>query len=289
MQVGFSLANNMGIADAQVVIDLARRAEALGFDSVWVHDHVFNAERIAERLGDRPYYDPLTILTYVAAVTERIRLGTSVLVLPYHNPLRLAKEAATLDVLSGGRLIMGVGVGSIPAESEALGSPYAERGAITDEAIAIMKELWTAETPSFAGRYHSFSGMKFSPKPVQRPHIPIWIGGSSRAAVRRAVRVGDGWQPLRLSVDELSEGLTYLRAQAAVAGRDPDSIAIAISVNFAHPYAMIERARRLADLGVSHIHINANSGDPNTLNRALEVTAREVLPALRYHGSGGTP
>jgi probable F420-dependent oxidoreductase len=189
MQIGISLQNNQGIEDVQSIIQLARRAEALGFASVWVHDHVFNAAHVFRRIGNKPYYDPLTLLSYVAACTQRVSLGTSVLVLPYHNPLRLAKTAATLDVLSGGRLILGVGVGAVPQESEALGSPYAERGAITDEAIAIMKELWTKEDPSFAGKYYRFSGMPFSPKPLQKPHIPILIGGNSRAAIRRAVRV----------------------------------------------------------------------------------------------------
>ena len=131
MQIGISLQNNQGIEDVQSIIQLARRAEELGFASVWVHDHVFNAAHVYNRIGRKPYYEPLTLLSYVAACTQRVGLGTSVLVLPYHNPLRLAKTAATLDVLSGGRLILGVGVGGVPQESEAMGSPYAERGAIT--------------------------------------------------------------------------------------------------------------------------------------------------------------
>jgi alkanesulfonate monooxygenase SsuD/methylene tetrahydromethanopterin reductase-like flavin-dependent oxidoreductase (luciferase family) len=144
-----------------------------------VHDHVFNAGHVFRRIGDKPYYEPLTLLSYVAAHTERIGLGTSVLVLPFHNPIRLAKTAATLDVLSGGRLILGVGVGAVAPESEAMGSPYAERGAITDAAIAIMKELWTQDNPSFAGKYHRFSGMPFSPKPQPPPHILVLIGATA--------------------------------------------------------------------------------------------------------------
>src|SRR5918994_193536 len=143
MQIGFSLHNNWGVEDVQALIELASKAEELGFASVWVHDHVFNAAHVFHRIGRKPYYEPLTLLSYVAACTQRVGLGTSVLVLPYHNPLRLAKTAATLDVLSGGRLILGVGVGGVAQESEAMGSPYAERGAITDEAIAVMKALWT--------------------------------------------------------------------------------------------------------------------------------------------------
>ena len=166
MKIGYSLSNNQGMEDIQGVIDLAARCEDLGFDSVWASEHVFNVSYVYDRIGDKPYYEPLTVLTYVAAKTSTIGLGTSVLVLPYHNPIRLAKVAATLDVLSGGRVMLGVGVGVIEEELEAMGSPFAERGAITDETIAIMKELWTKEDPSYQGKYHSFSGMKFTPKPV---------------------------------------------------------------------------------------------------------------------------
>ncbi len=129
MKIGFSLSNNQGIEDVQEILRLATQAEELGFDSVWVSDHVFNVSYVQERIGNRPYYEPLTILSYVAATTQTIGLGTSVLVLPYHNPIRLAKTAATLIVLSGGRMALGVGVGVIEQELDAMGSPYVERGA----------------------------------------------------------------------------------------------------------------------------------------------------------------
>ena len=142
MRVGLSLLNNQGIEDVQFLVELAGRAEALGFDSVWVHDHVFNVGHVFERIGDRPYYEPLTFLSYVAARTRTVRLGTSVLVLPYHNPVRLAKAAATLDVLCGGRLTLGVGVGLIEKGSRPwvvlpMGGPHdvlrAQRGGPTPE------------------------------------------------------------------------------------------------------------------------------------------------------------
>ena len=169
MKIGFSLCNNQGIVDVQALVGLAARAEELGLDSVWVHDHVFNVGHVLQRIGDRPYYEPLTLLSYVAARTSRVKLGTSVLVLPYHNPIRLAKAAATLDVLSGGRLVLGVGVGAIDNEMEAMGTPYKERGAFTDEAIDVMRALWKEEDPRFNGKYSRFAGMKFSPKPPQKP------------------------------------------------------------------------------------------------------------------------
>src|SRR5687767_12855211 len=145
MRIGISLLNNWGIADVHALVDLATRAEALGFDSVWVHDHVFNVAHVLDRIGGRPYYEPLTLLSFVAARTTSVKLGTSVLVLPYHNPIRLAKAAATLDVLSRGRLILGVGVGAVENEMEAMGTAFKERGAFTDEAMAVMRTLWTDE------------------------------------------------------------------------------------------------------------------------------------------------
>ena len=147
---------------------------------MWTHDHVFNVGHVFGRIGGKPYYEPLTVLSHVAARTERVRLGTSVLVLPYHNPIRLAKTAATLDVLSGGRLIMGVGVGSIEKETTAMGAPFAERGAFTDEAIAVMRTLWAEEDPRYDGKYSRFAGMKFSPKPLQKPGIPLVKRDSGR-------------------------------------------------------------------------------------------------------------
>src|SRR5437763_10694901 len=165
MKIGFSLLNNWGVEDAQALVDIACRAEELGVDSVWVHDHVFNVGHVFDRIGGKPYYEPLTLLSFVAARTRRVLLGTSVLVLPYHNPIRLAKTTATLDVLSGGRLVLGVGVGAVENEMEAMGTSFKVRGAFTDEAIAVMRNLWTEEDPRFHGRWSNFAGMKFSPKP----------------------------------------------------------------------------------------------------------------------------
>ncbi len=291
MRIGFSLLNNWGIEDAQALVGLASRAEELGFDSVWVHDHVFNVGHVFDRIGGKPYYEPLTLLSFVAARTRRVRLGTSVLVLPYHNPIRLAKTAATLDVLSGGRLILGVGVGLIEKEIRAMGSPFAERGAFTDEAIAVMRSLWTEDEPSFDGKYYRFAGMKFSPKPLQKPSIPVVIGGISRAAIRRAARLGDGWQPLGLSPEALGQGIALLRTEAQSHGRDvstiPVSIAMSLGVSTPRRYALgkdpaevVNNAKAYASLGVQTLVISANTGDPGEARSALETIAREVLPAF---------
>jgi len=291
MKIGFSLLNNWGIEDVQALVGLAERAEALGFDSVWTHDHVFNVGHVFDRIGSRPYYEPLTLLSFVAARTRRVRLGTSVLVLPYHNPIRLAKTAATLDVLSGGRLILGVGVGAIENEMEAMGTPFKERGAFTDEAITVMRTLWDEEDPRFDGRYSRFTGMKFSPKPIQKPSIPVVIGGVSRAAIRRAARVGDGWQPLGLSPEALGQGMAALREELRACGRDaakvPVSIAMSITASTprraalgTEPAEIVGNAKAYAALGVETLIVSANTSDPREAQTAMEMIAREVLASV---------
>jgi probable F420-dependent oxidoreductase len=288
MRIGFSLHNNQGIEDAQALVDLAVRAEALGFDSVWAHDHVFNVGHVRERIGGRPYYEPLTLLAYVAARTSRVRLGTSVLVLPYHNPIRLAKAAATLDVLSGGRLVLGIGVGAIEQEMEAMGTPYKERGRFSDEAIAVMRTLWTEAEPRFDGAWSRFAGMPFSPKPVQRPSIPIVVGGVSPAAIRRAAKVGDGWQPLGLSPDTLREGIAALHAEARAHGRDTAQIPVSLALNLgsgragratlgSEPAEIARNARAYADAGLDALLVSTVTTDPAAARAALDTVAAALL------------
>ena len=279
--------------DAHGVVDLAVRAEELGYESVWASEHVFNVSYVYDRIGNRPYYEPLTMLTYVAANTTSIGLGTSVLVLPYHNPIRLAKVAATLDVLSKGRLMLGVGVGVIEEELEAMGSSFADRGAISDEAIAIMKELWTKEDPSFQGKYHRFSGMKFTPKPVQKPHIPIVIGGTSRAAIRRAARSGTTWHPTALAPQALAEGMDYLKEQAVKAGRDPSEISVSVSaaIGSTHnhnryslgedPEEILERSQKYQEMGLDRLLISPNTRDQSQLRPIMEMLAEVVIPVVQ--------
>jgi probable F420-dependent oxidoreductase len=291
MRIGYSLLNNWGIADVHALVGLAEGAEALGFDSVWVHDHVFNVAHVFDRIGDRPYYEPLTLLSFVAARTTRVRLGTSVLVLPYHNPVRLAKTAATLDVLSDGRLILGVGVGAVENEMEAMGTPFKQRGAFTDEAIAAMRTLWAEDDPRFLGTYSRFSGMKFSPKPKQTP-IPLVIGGVSGAAIRRAARLGDGWQPLGLSPEALRQGMATLREELRVCGRDAAQVPVSIAMSITaatprrfslgtEPAEIVRNAKAYAEAGVETLIVSANTSDPREARTRMEMVAREVCPAVR--------
>jgi len=288
MRIGISLLNNWGVDDVHALVDLARRADELAFDSVWVHDHVFNVGHVRERIDGRPYYEPLTLLSFVAACTTRVRLGTSVLVLPYHNPIRLAKTAATLDVLSRGRLILGVGVGSIERETRAMGSPFAERGAFSDEAIAVMRTLWSEDLPRHDGRYWQFADMPFSPKPVQAPSIPIVIGGVGRAAIRRAARLGDGWQPLGLSPEALKHGIAALHEECLACGRDPSAVPVSIALSLTAPTSrrhalgtdavdVVKNVGAFAILGVETLVISPTTSDPVEARAAMEMVAREVL------------
>ena len=229
MKFGFCLPNNQGVEDPRELVALAQFAEELGYDSVWVSEHVFHASYVAQRLGDRPYHEALTVLAAVAGATHRIGLGTSVLVLPWHHPARLAKTVATIDALSQGRVVLGVGVGAAPDEYAALGVPYEERGAIADEILAALRSLWAEGIPRFRGERYAFADLPFSPKPVQKPHPPIWIGGNSAAALRRVARSGDGWHPLSLSPEELAEALPRLQRVLRDAGRTTD-IPVAVRV-----------------------------------------------------------
>jgi probable F420-dependent oxidoreductase len=203
--------------------------------------------------------------------------------------MRLAKAAATLDVMSGGRLSLGVGVGVIEQELNALGSPFPQRGAITNESIAIMKELWTQDDPSFQGEFYSFSGMKFSPKPVRKPHIPLLIGGTSRAAIRRAARMGNGWHPTAMPPEELSENIQYLRRQTQAAGRDDSEVPVSISVpmqggragRFAlgtDPEEIGPKVEAFAGLGVERMVISPYSDDPQEMLAAAEMIGQHVIP-----------
>jgi probable F420-dependent oxidoreductase len=226
MQFGLSLPHFWQVASPVAIRRVAQRAEHLGYEGIWVSDHIVIPDSAVGRFGS-VFYEPLTVLGFAAACTSRIRLGTTVIIVPYRNPLVTAKVLSTLDVLSGGRVTAGLGVGWTEDEFKALGVPFKERGALSDEYIAAFKTLWTQDKPAFRGQYVRFDNIAFEPKPVQKPHIPIWIGGNSKRAIRRAVALGDGWHPTRPLVGEVKAGLAYLREVCAQRGRDPRSLMIA--------------------------------------------------------------
>ena len=224
MKVGFGIPNNQGVEDPNDLVTLAVTAERLGYASVWVREHLFHSTYVAERLGNKPYYDALTVLTAIACATETVRLGTSVLVLPWHDPARLGKMVATLDHLSRGRVSLGVGVAITRDEYENLGVEFATRGKRMDEILGALQTLWTEEIPEFSGEFYRYSGLKFSPKPFQTPYPPLLIGGSSAAALRRVAKFGDGWHTLRQSPKQIAEARAEIIKLAEAAGRDPSML-----------------------------------------------------------------
>ena len=292
MKFGFIIPHNFGLDDPDDVVNIGTTAEELGFDSVWVNHHILNVGYIFDRLGSKPYYDAITVLTWVAAHTERVRLGTTVLVLPYLNPLVLAKTLATLDVMPRGRLDVGVGVGALKPESDALGSVYGTRGRYTDESINIMRELWTSEDPEYDGEFYSFSEVKFSPKPAQKPGPPILVGGISRPALRRAATLGDGWHPLRPSMTELADNIQVIRRIAMEARRDPSEIEVSVrteldvtdSPSDGEASTMIGTVDQLRStieqyekLGVSELVLSVSTNDVNRILRTQDRFAELVI------------
>lgn len=191
------------------LVRIARQADDLGYDWLSVPEHIVMFEETVEIMGPR-WSHAVTTIAFLAGVTKRIRVLNNVLVLPYHNPIELAKMLSTVDFLSGGRLTVGLGVGASRREFRVLNMNFEERGAISDEFADAMIELWTMERPTFNGRYVHFDRIVFEPKPVQKPYPPIWVGGNTKISLRRAARLGDGWTPSYIDPTELPTMLAYL-------------------------------------------------------------------------------
>ncbi|MBI3326607.1 MAG: TIGR03619 family F420-dependent LLM class oxidoreductase [Nitrospinae bacterium] len=245
MKYGFTLPGRGPLATPDALATIARRGEELGYQLLLFGDHIVVPRTIASPYpytenGEFPgstsgvAMEQLTVLAFLAGQTKAIRLVTSVIIVPHRNPLVAAKVLATLDVLSKGRVVVGVGVGWMREEFEALGlPPFAERGAVTDEYIRAFKELWTSDNPSFEGKYCRFSNISFLPKPVQKPHPPIWVGGESQRALRRTAQLANGWYPIASNPrypmgtpEQLAAGLQRLATYAEQAGRDPAAIEV---------------------------------------------------------------
>ena len=309
---GTSMPSRGDMASPENLRTLAQRAESLGFDSVWVSDHIilprkvdsfypYAADGVATFRPDEDYYDPLATLNFLAGCTQKIRLGTHVLILPYRNPVLTAKMLSTLDVLSGGRVILGAGVGWMEEEFQALGlDTYAQRGAVTDEYIQLFKELWTKDNPEFHGEHYQLSESGFQPKPVQKPHPPIWIGGHTNPAIRRAAKYGDGWMPIGLrppailEPEELAEKIARLRRLTVRAGRPEDAVSLCFSTGVTFDYSpgatrrmMSGRAEQIAadlrqyqDLGVRNFILGFPGDSVAALDEAMEQFSKQVMPLI---------
>jgi probable F420-dependent oxidoreductase len=247
---------NFGVAASPgAMVRIAVAAEETGLESVWTGEHVVLPDPHAPPSPvppETPFLDPAVALAHVAASTSRIRLGTGVIILPQRNPLVLAKELASVDVVSGGRLVFGLGAGYLEPEFRALGAPYENRGRVTDEAIEAIRALWTMEKPAYAGRFFTFSGIDAQPRPVQKPHPPIVVGGMSRGGARRAARYGNGWYGFMTDVEATERSIRWIREYAA-AGERPAALGpIEISVTPPPPVTP-ETVERYAAIGVDRL------------------------------------
>ncbi len=316
MEFGFGAPSRGPLASVENMVALAQKGEELGFEIVTVSDHIVvpndidsiypyneTGEFTSSQSGE--YMEQLTTIGYLAGVTSKIKLLTSVMVLPHRAPVLTAKMLATIDVLSGGRLIVGCGVGWMEEEFEAIGAPpYAERGAVGNEYLRVFRELWTSDTPSFEGDYASFSDIAFAPKPVQQPHPPLWIGGESPPALRRAGQLGDAWYPIcsnpRFPVGTLEQFAGYksrVLGHAERAGRDPARMDFAYSVNWyddtqaqvvdgerrlltGTPDVVADDMKRLEELGVNHLMLNFQAAGLDDTVALMERFAEEVRPRV---------
>jgi probable F420-dependent oxidoreductase len=275
LKFGLAFANAGPLGEPELAVGLARRCEELGFESLWTVEHVvvptgYSSPYPYSADGKMPggeqvaITDPLIWLAYVAASTTRIRLGTGILILPQRNPLVLAKEVATLDRLSGGRVDLGIGVGWLREEFDALGVPFARRGARTDEYVEVMRRLWREPSTAFSGEFSHFDELNSYPKPARSDGVPIHIGGHSEAAARRAGRIGDGFFPGRSEGHGLESLLATMRTAAAAAGRDADAIEITSGGGLD-----VDSVKRAADLGVDRYTIPPLGFDIETLRTNL--------------------
>ncbi|HQW52357.1 MAG TPA: LLM class F420-dependent oxidoreductase [Tepidiformaceae bacterium] len=226
MRYGVAIPQANQFASPEALRAMARAIEDLGFDSIWVSDHVI----VPEGSGYIPEFmtEPLAVLAYLAAETRHVTIGTSVLIVPYRDPVFVAKFLSSVDYLSNGRLVMGAGAGWLEPEFAALGVPFAERGKRTDEYLRVIRNLWETETSSFAGEYKNYEKMRMFPKAAasRKGTIPIWVGGNGKASIRRAAGLGDGWHPLNLGPEEFPEYLGRYRAACERFGKTPGPVCL---------------------------------------------------------------
>ena len=312
MKYGFYSPNSGSTGRPDALATIARQGDQLGFDYMVFSDHVVQPRGITslypytvkgdfsgEKRGGGEVLEQLTTLGFLAAVTERIRLVTSVMIVPHRPAMLCAKMLATVDVLSKGRLIVGVGVGWMEEEFVALGAPpFAKRGAVTNEYLRAFIELWTNDNPTFEGEFVRFSNLTFLPKPVQKPHPPIWVGGQSRPAIRRAAQLGNAWHPVGatpatpLEPEQLVKDMATLRMFAEKAGRDPAEIEVAMKAPIYDPDVTSTGGRRrfsgtaddvrrdietYSELEVGHLIFDVRNHDLSKTLKAMEWFAEVIM------------
>lgn len=308
MKFGFCVPN---LTDGDDLKKFAVAVETLGFESIWWGDHLilptastnqypYSTDGSYHRPLEEPFMEVLTVLTHIAACTTTIKVGSTVIIVPYRNPVLQAKIFASMDVLSKGRTVCGVGVGWLEKEFETLGVPYADRGPMTDEWLTIFKDLWTSDYPEHQGEFYQYDGIRFYPKPVQKPHIPIWVGGHSRRAIRRTIDYGDAWHPSRHTPEWLEQQLPYLRQYAEEKNRNIDEITISLK-RTAHfndigieegpnPAALgtiigstseiTDDIKQCQEIGVHQLTYDFRTGNIDQCIKIMEHFANKVVPKI---------
>ena len=287
--------------EANSLTEMAVKAEEMGFDSVWVTDHIIVPDALPDRPPEIVYrhdmLEPITLLAHLGAVTERVNIGTSVIILPYRNPVILAKAIATADLLSSGRVIFGAAVGWMEGEFAALNADFKDRGLVSDEYLRLLRELWTNPRPTFDGVNFRFSDVTFSPMPVQKPHPPIWIGGRSRAGARRAARYGDYWHPVQIPADEVKAKAVYMQEYCQRIGREtPPQLSFRCNLRIEDRKVTGDRGALqgtvediigdvadYAGAGVSHIIMEIPGESFNDKFRNMERFQEEIVPNVSSH------
>jgi probable F420-dependent oxidoreductase len=309
MRFGIVLPHFRPVAGASAIRDTAQAVERLGFDSVWVTDRAALPPGSPRRQFGPAFFDPFVTLSYVAAKTERVRLGATVFVLPFRHPVLAARAIASLDQLSDGRVIVGAGAGWMPEEFGAIGVPFHRRGRLTDEYLEAMIALWSSRVASFSGPTVKFENLSSEPLPVQRPHPPIWVGGRALAALRRAVKHGDAWHGSPEPLSKLRQVTAALAEEAKLQGRDPASIKLTTRAPlhfatgsrtnlsgaelpdypFGTPDEVIASIDRYKVAGFSELVFDTffagfpelDDATPESILRTMELFARAVMPAFK--------
>jgi probable F420-dependent oxidoreductase len=291
MEFGVHLPHVGPFATPEAIVGVAQKAEELGYHSLWVSDHIITPRNLdaSSYPGGRypvqpewPFLEPVSTLMFAAAVTRRVRLGTSVLVITQRQPVVLAKQLATLDVLSEGRLIFGAGAGWMKEEFEALNVPIADHGPRMAEYLEVIRRCWTEDDPSFDGHYYNLGDVGFYPKPVQKPHPPIWIGGAADGALRRVARYGDAWHAGG-PPEVLAEGYAKVKRYAKEYGRDPDSIALTVrgdAIGWGDPAQAIDQLRAYKEIGVSLIVMIFVAPSADAAGDLMARFMRDVAPKV---------
>jgi probable F420-dependent oxidoreductase len=294
MDIGCHLPTQGPVATREALLTFAHAAEQHRMASLWVSDHVIFPRTATGRYPggrfphppDQAYLEPVAVLAAAAVCTTQARIGASVFILGHRHPVVMAKMLTTIDALSGGRLICGVGVGWWKEEMEILGAPFHARGRQADEMLRIFRELWTAPNPRFDGEFFRFRDVGFAPKPVQKPHPPIWVGGDSPGAFRRVVALGDGWHATSKTPAELRDALGRLRAAAETAKRPFESIALSLRFGLKDdllaqgPQAVIDVLAEYKRLGLSHLVIDFRRDELGRMVELLDLVATKVRPAV---------